>query len=266
VEEQRLGEMLLALRQGLTHVSKDLDERTRSLPYIVEQRAQDHKRIAQIQAADVDLLKRSDALANKLPLLEEQIQRVDRELQRILPIPDQIRREQQVFIEAQKIGEVERVRQMTQWADDFVQQRDLVEKQVGRIREFGTQYEAAGRAIKALEDFQVQITRDQKQSAELQRLAEERQRKELAEWQTENEQRWKKEQLRWEYAGQEQVKVNQKLSDRFVPLEKVTVWLQREIEALWRLQELLGERQVGETQHLLDVIGAALEGRPKPEK
>jgi hypothetical protein len=265
-EDQRLGEMLLALRQGLTSVSKDLDERTRSLPYIVEQRAQDHKRIAEIQAADVDLLKRADALANKLPLLEEQIQRVDREVKQVLPIPDQIRRDQQVFIEAQKVSEVERARQMAQWADDFVQQRDLIEKQIARIREFGAQYEAAGRAIKALEDFQIQITRDQKQTAELQRLAEERQRKELAEWQTENEQHWKKELLRWEYAAQEQVKINQKLSDRFVPTEKVTALLQREVEALWRVQELLGEHQLAEAQRLLDAIGASLEGRPKPEK
>ncbi|MBM4456526.1 MAG: hypothetical protein FJ011_01980 [Chloroflexi bacterium] len=262
-EDQRLGDVVLALRQSLSNVSKDLDERTRTLPYMVEQRSQDNKRIAQIQAENVELLKRTDAIASKLPLYEERIQRVDRELQRIQPIPDQIRREQQAFLEAQRVADVDRVRQMTAWEAEFAQQRELLEKQVVRIREFAAQYEAAGRALKALEEFQAALVRDQKQVSELQRLAEERQRKELAEWQAENEQRWKKELLRWDYNQQEQQKATQKLTDRFPPVERVAALLQREVEALWKLQENLGAQQSREAQHLLDLINKALEARPK---
>jgi len=122
------------------------------------------------------------------------------------------------------------------------------------------------RAIKTLEEFQVRVTRDQKQVAELQRLAEERQRKEFSEWQAENEQRWKKELLRWEYTTQEQLKVNQRLADHFPPLEQTMGLLRREVEALWRIQEALGQQHMTEAQHLLDVIGASLDARPKPEK
>ena len=262
-EDQRLGDVVLALRQSLSNVSKDLDERTRTLPYMVEQRSQDNKRIAQIQVENVELLKRTDTIASKLPLYEERIQRVDRDLQRIQPIPDQIRREQQAFIEAQRVADVDRVRQMTAWEAEFGQQRELIEKQVVRIREFAAQYEAAGRALKALEEFQTALVRDQKQVSELQRLAEERQRKELAEWQAENEQRWKKELLRWDYNQQEQQKATQKLTDRFPPVERVAALLQREVEALWKLQENLGAQQSREAQHLLDLINKALEARPK---
>lgn len=263
-EDQRLGEMMLALRQSLNTISKDLDERTRTLPYMVEQRTQDNKRLAQVQAENVELLKRTDGLASKLPLHEERIQRLDGDLKRIQPLPDQLRREQQTFIEAQKVFEAERARQMAQWMDEFAQQRDLIAKQTARLRDFNAQYEAAGRAIKALEDFQLQMTRDQKQVAELQRLSEERQRKELAEWQAENEQRWKKELLRSEYANQEQQKVNQKLAERFAPIERTATHLQKDLEAVWRLQELIGDRQLSDAQRLLDTIGTALDGRPKP--
>jgi len=264
-EDQRLSEMTLALRQAINALSKDLDDRTRSLPYMVEQRAQDNKRIAQIQSENVELLKRTDALAGRLPVHDEYIQRLDRELQRILPLPEQVRVEQHTFIEAQKIAEVERVRQMAQWSEEFAQQQEQIEKQAVRMRDFAAQYEAAGRAIKALEEFQAQISREQKQVAELQRLAEERQRKELAEWQGENEQRWKKELLRWDYGTQEQQKINQRLTERFTPLERDGAHAKRELEAIWRLQELLGERTMGEAQRLLDTIGAAVESRPKPE-
>jgi len=264
-EDQRLGEMVLALRQSVNNVSKDLDERTRALPYMVEQRAQDNKRIAQIQAENVDLLKRADAIANRVPPLEERLQRLEKELQRIQPIPDQLRQDQAAFIDTQKLAEVDRTRQMSQWEQDFAQQREMLEKHGVRLREFEVRYEAAGRALKALEEFQAQIVHGQKQVSELQRLAEERQRKELAEWQAENEQRWKKEQLRWDYTIQEQQKVNQKFTDRFPPIEKLIALLQREIEALWRLHEATSAAQLQGSQKLLDVVSGALGARPKPE-
>jgi chromosome segregation ATPase len=262
-EDQRLGDMLLALRQAVSNLSKDFDERTRTLPYMAEQRAQDNKRIAQIQAENVDLMKRSDALSGKASMVEERIQRLELDLQRLQPIPDQMRQDQQAFIEAQKLADTERARQMAEWTAAFAQHRDLIEKQTVRQRDFETRYDAAGRAMKGLEEFQGQLTRDQKQVAELQRLAEERQRKELAEWQTENEQRWKKESLRWDYTIQEQQKVNQKLTDRFVPGEKTIATLQREVESLWRLHEALAGRGLSDAQKALDAVGAALQARTK---
>ncbi len=107
--------------------------------------------------------------------------------------------------------------------------------------------------------------RDQKQIAELQRLAEERQRKELADWQAENEQRWKKESLRWDYSIQEQQKVNQKLANASRRWRSSWASCQREIEALWRLHEALGGVADSEFAKLMDAVGAALGARPKPE-
>lgn len=264
-EDQRLGDMLLALRQAVNNIGKDLDERTRTLPYMVEQRTQDNKRIAQLQAENVELFKRTEALASKLPIMEEREQRLERELQRVQPLAEQIRRDQQAFIEAQKVSDADRSRQMAEWEAAFAQQRELIEKQAVRMREFGAQYEAAGRALKALEEFQLRLTRDQHQVAELQRIAEERQRKELADWQAEYEQRWKKELLRWEYAAQEQQKVNQKLTDRFPPLEAAVELLKRDLEILWRLQNELGSQRLKEAQLWLDTLGKTLEERPKAE-
>jgi len=87
----------------------------------------------------------------------------------------------------------------------------------------------------------------------------------LTDWQGENEQRWKKESLRWDYLIQEQQKVNQKLSERFPPVERQLALIQREIEALWRLEEALGTSQIQSSQRTLDAIGAAVGARPKPE-
>jgi len=264
-EDQRLGEMLLAQRVSVNNVTKDLDERTRSLPYMVEQRAQDNKRIAQLQAENTELLKRTDATAARSSALEERLQRLEKDLQRIQPIPEQLQQDQKSFIEGQKLTGVERDRQMGIWEQEFAEQKTLIEKQTVRLREFEARYDQAARALKGIEEFQALVVRDQKQVAELQRLAEERQRKELTDWQGENEQRWKKESLRWDYLIQEQQKVNQKLSERFPPVERQLALVLREIEALWRLQEALGTSQIQSSQRTLDTIGAAIGARPKPE-
>ncbi len=264
-EDQRLSELVLSMRQSITNVSKDLDERTRSLPYMIEQRTQDNKRIAQVQGEVVELFKRTDVAPAKMALLEERIQRLERELQKVLPIPENLRAEQQTFIEAQKLTDAERTRQMAVWDQAFVEQRKLIETHIVRLREYTAQYEASQRAVRALEEFQAGVLRDQKQVSELQRLAEERQRKEFTEWQSENEQRWKKELLRWDYQTQEQQKVNQKLAERFPPLEKAVAWLERELEAVWQLQQTLGAQQMQETQHLLEAIGKSVGARPRKE-
>jgi hypothetical protein len=264
-EDQRLGETILALRQSINNVSKDLDDRTRTLPYVIEQRAQDNKRIAAVQAETVELFKRTDTVPGKLAILEERIQRLERDLEKIRPVPDVLRREQQTFIEAQKLGEVERGRQMELWEAAFIEQKKAIESQIVRMREFAAQYEASQRALKSLEEFQGQILRGQKQVSELQRLAEERQRKELAAWQTENEQRWKKELLRWEYATQEQQKATAKIVERFPPIERATALIQRDLEALWKLQAMLGSQQMQSVQKLLDMLGHGVDERPKME-
>ncbi len=264
-EDQRLGEMALAQRVAVNNITKDLDERTRSLPYMIEQRAADNKRIAQLQGENTELLKRTDATSARVTVSEERLQRLEKDLQKIQPIPEQLYQDQKTFIESQKLSDVERDRQMGLWEQAIQEQKTLVEKQIVRLREFEARYEQAGRSLKAIEEFQASLLRDQRQVSELQRLAEERQRKELADWQAENEQRWKKESLRWDYSIQEQSKVNQKLAERFPPMEKQLAILQRDLEAVWRLHEALGAAQIQSSQRLVDAVGAALGARPKPE-
>ena len=41
-EDQRLSELVLTLRQSVASLNKEIDERTRSLPYLAEQRVQDN--------------------------------------------------------------------------------------------------------------------------------------------------------------------------------------------------------------------------------
>lgn len=262
-EDARLGEALLSLRQQVSSINKDIDERTRSLPYMLEQRQQDNKRIAQLQQEMIEAFKRIEAVAGRSLSLEEAVQRLERATSAAQALMADLKRGQDQFMESVRLAEAERQRQMSRWTEEFAAQRELMERHSKQILQFAEQYEAAKQALSALTKFEEQIRRDQNQVAELQRLGEERQRKELLDWQAENEKRWKKHDLEWEHERQEQLKVNRDLAARFVPIQETLALLETQVAQLWHLQETYGAHRIAEAQRWLKSLEEALENRGK---
>jgi hypothetical protein len=262
-EDQRLSEIVLAVRQQVNNINKDIDERTRSLPFLMEQRAQDNKRIAQLQQETVELFKRTEAAAGKLPLLEAGIQRVERGVAAVQPVPDQMRNQVASFVESQKLLDVERDRQLASWKQEFEQQRELIVEQQKRVQGFDTHINDSKRILQSLQGFEESIRREQHQVAELQRLAEERQRKELDEFLAEDEKRWKKQTLEWDHRWSEQEKVNRDLAAGFPPLRKDIEAMRALIRQLWRLQETYSAHRLQEAQRWLGSLETALGDLPK---
>ena len=266
VEDQRLTEIVLALRQQLNGINKDIDERTRSLPFLMEQRTQDNKRIAQLQQETVELFKRTESASGKLQLLESNQQRIERGLAVIQPIPAQIREEVTSFVESTKLKDVERDRQMARWHEEMEQQRVGIELQHKKLQEFDTHIADAKRVSVSLQGFEESIRREQHQVAELQRLAEERQRKELDVFVAEDEKRWKKQILEWDGRWVEQQKVNKDLAVQFPPIRKEIEGVKALVRQLWRLQETYGTQRMQEAQRWLQALESSLGDMPKDIK
>ena len=265
-EDQRLSEVVLNLRQQVASVNKDIDERTRSLPFLLEQRTQDNKRIAQLQQETVEHFKRTEATASRLQSMAADVQRLDRSLSAIQPIPNQLREEVAKFTEEQKLKDVERDRQLVRWQEEFDEQREVIARQQQRLQEFTSHIDQSQRILASLQGFEETIRREQRQVAELQRLAEERQRKELDDFVAEDEKRWKKQMLAWEHQWSEQAKVNRDLGSLVPPLRKDLDQLKALLRQLWRLQETYGAHRVQEAQRWLTALEAALGELPKDGK
>lgn len=266
VEDQRLTEIVLALRQQVNGINKDIDERTRSLPFLMEQRTQDNKRIAQLQQETVELFKRTELASGKLQLLESNQQRTERGLTVIQPIPAQIREEVTSFVESTKLKDVERDRQMVRWHEEMEQQRAGIELQHKKLQEFDTHIADAKRVSISLQGFEESIRREQHQVAELQRLAEERQHKELDDFVAEDEKRWKKQILEWDGRWVEQQKVNKDLAVQFPPIRKEIEGVKALVRQLWRLQETYGTQRMQEAQRWLQALESSLGDIPKELK
>ncbi|MBX7234739.1 MAG: hypothetical protein K1X65_10165 [Caldilineales bacterium] len=253
-EDKRLSETAVTLRQDIGSVSKDIEERTRSIPYLTEQRSHDNKRIVQLQQENVELFKRLEEASSKLQLLEQKQQKIESQTQALPPVVENLKHTQEQFIESLKLADVDRQRQMKEWAAAFEANKAVVEEQRLRLQDYAVTNDEVKRGAATLTRFQEQIQREQAQVAELQRLAEERHRKQLDVFVADHEKRMQKQALEWEYQRDQQEKVNTDLRDRFPAIVQQLGFHDKLLQFFWRYVDAQGQTQLTAAQKWLDEV------------
>ncbi|HRJ44113.1 MAG TPA: hypothetical protein PL105_19640, partial [Caldilineaceae bacterium] len=159
-EEERLIEMIMTGRNQVNILAKDIEDRTRQIPFLAEQRSSDSKRVATLQQETVELFKRTEAQIGRLAVVEEAVRRLATETEKWRPVFTQIREEQQSFMERIRIETVERLSVLNRWQEVIDDQRSLVAKGQEQVQGFGQQIEVARRAVQTINDFQQVMRRD----------------------------------------------------------------------------------------------------------
>jgi len=265
-EEERMVDMIMEGRNQVNLLVKDIEERTRQIPFLADQRTGDAKRIAQLQQETVELFKRTEAFSGRFSILEDADRRMSTEIERWRPVFAEVREEQQQFMERLRVEVVERLQVLTRWQEIIDDQRAVVAKNEERLQAFGQSIEAARRAANSIPEFQENIRRDQVQVQELQRLAEERMRREMEEFQEEYEKKSRRDGLRQEHLWGEQEKNNKELLDHLPPMLHDLRVHEEMLRLLWKLQEQYGGRYINAAQLWLDGLQTALEERDETMK
>ena len=258
-EDQRLGELMLSLQQQITDLGRDLENRTRNLPYLEELPRQNAKRIAELQQETPELFKRTEELSSKLPLLEEQIRKNERRIAELDLLGSELKKAQEEFFESVRLAELDRERQMQEWAEQMEELRQKMEQYDAQMQQAAEQYRKNKQALASLEKFKERIKQDQAEVAELQRLAEKRQREQMDEWLAENEKRWKTNLLIWEQHWRAQDRVNEEHAARFASLEESTRMNRAHITALWQTWQEFARHQIGEMEDRIVQAGEKVE-------
>jgi hypothetical protein len=260
-EDERLNEMIANVRNQVSIVAKEIEERTRQIPFLAEQRTSDTKRIAQLQQETVELFKRSEAYIGRIAVVEESVRKVAVDVEKWRPIPAQLREEQQNFMERVRIEVVDRLAVLARWQEAIDEQRSIVAKSYEQVQSFSQQLDVARRAAQTIQDFQEVIKREQSQVQELQRLAEERMRRELDEFREDAEKKRRKADLRQEHLWKEQEKYNRELLEHFPPILHDIKVHEELLRQLWKLHESYGTRYLNTAQAWLDGLQNALRER-----
>lgn len=260
-EDERLGELIMSMRNQIGSLAKEIEERTRQIPFLVEQRTSDTKRIAQLQQETVELFKRAEATAGRLPLLEESIRKTANEIEKLPPMIDQLRDDQVKFMERTRVMIVDREQVLTRWQETIDEQKTIIAQVHERVQNFAQQIDISRRAVAEMQEFKDLILREQSQVAELQRLAEERIRREMDEFREDYERRRRKAELRQEHLWSEQEKYNKEVVDRFPPLQHDLKMLETLVDQMWKLQETYGAYFTAMADSWLSGMQQALKNR-----
>jgi hypothetical protein len=260
-EDERLGELIMSMRNQIGSLAKEIEERTRQIPFLVEQRTSDTKRIAQLQQETVELFKRTEATAGRIPLLDESIRKTANEIEKLPPMIDQLRDEQIKFMERTRVMVVDREQVLTRWQEVIDEQKTVVAQAYERVQNFAQQIDISRRAVVEMQEFKDLILREQGQVAELQRLAEERIRREMDEFREDYERRRRKGELRQEHLWSEQEKYNKEVVERFPPLQHDLKMIEALVDQVWKLQETYGAYFTSMADSWLDGMQKVLKER-----
>ena len=264
-EQQRVGESVLVIQQNLNALTQEVENKLRSIPFLEDGRQQDAKRIAQLQQESLEALKRTEQQGSRLQMLEDAVQRQERDSGEIKELVSQLRTSQRESIEKQLLETEHFKRQMAEWDERVAFFDKKFTDFAARMEQFSSSFREDRQVVESVERFQEGISREQAQVTELQRLAEERQRRQLEEWQEENEKRWRKELLRWEHQWGEQAKRNGQITETFGDVQGRLSQHRVEIDAAWKFLESQVNYQIQETRRWSGEMNRILEDRPKKQ-
>jgi chromosome segregation ATPase len=265
VEQQRLGESVLGMQQNLNTLSQEMENKLRSISFLEDGRQQDAKRIARLQQESLEALKRLEQQGSRLQMMEDVMQRQERDTGEVKDLVSQLRISQRDFVEKQLLETEHLKRQMAEWGEQFEVYSKEMDDFSAKMQAFGDTFREDRQVVDNVERFQEQIRREQAQVAELQRLGEERQKRQLEQWQEDNEKRWRKELLRWDHQWGEQAKQNGQVNNNFGSVEERLAQHRAEIDAAWKFMESQISYQTQESRRWLGEMTRMLEERPKKE-
>jgi hypothetical protein len=233
-EEERLGEAVQRISVEIKEVSQRSDDRVQSIIYLEEQRRADNRRIVELEQDTAALLKKIDALAKKLPFLEDSIQK-----QR--PLIEQAMQEVKKYeqpIEELRASDFQREQKMKQYLD----QGEMVAKELERVRAqtegFIAQQQQVKRAIDRLDSFQGRIEKRQNEVSEMQRIAEDRLKRQWEEWQEERQKQFRKQTTVIEERWRRQEKINDAYAERIKVFPPILELHQTQLDALWEVRRV----------------------------
>jgi hypothetical protein len=264
-EQKRVGEIVLNVQQNVNSLVKEMDNKLRGLPFLEEGRQQDAKRIAQLQQESLEALKRLEQISSRVQMLEDTLQRQERETGELKDLVGQLRSAQREFVEKQLLEAEHLKRQVAEWGEEMEVQVKRVDDFAVRQQEFSEAFREDREVVANVERFQETIRREQAQVTELQRLGEERQKRQLEQWTEENEKRWRKELLRWDHQWAEQGKRNAQFNEHFTSVEARLDQHRVELDGAWKFLESQINFETQEQRRWLGEMTRLLEERPKKE-
>jgi chromosome segregation ATPase len=232
-ESTRLGQDISKFQMQLDTLSRKLEERTSPVALFEEQRRNDARKLAELQAELPGLHKKIESNLAKVQIVSQQVP----QFAKYEAALDSIRGEIRNYREHMDFQLAQRERQIKDWTGVAATIEQRIKEIEGSMEKYTEYYQLNRRALASLQDFQEQLQRDQHHFGELQRLAEERQRAATEKFQAEFEQRWQKQNMEFQPQFADFQKGVDALQLRIAEVAKQNVAVEKQLHMLMLIIE-----------------------------
>ena len=239
-EEKRLGDTLKQVALQVDVAVKQLEERTRGIPYLEEGRRQDNKRILQLEGDRVELSKRVDAVSARQSVLEDALSKIPPKFDLLYERLNA----QDKSIEEIRVAEFHHQQAMKAWDEEITKFRAQMADYGDVLARLREQAQINHKAAADLAAFQETLRQRVSEIAEVERLFEERVKRMLEQEQAEHEKRWQKFSMRAEERWQDHTRSHEELLGRIEEVEIAQQPVTGEIDQIRKKHEELVQRLV----------------------
>jgi chromosome segregation ATPase len=213
-EEARVNRLIAELQLKVGEFNKHVDERNRAVTVLDESRRQDTKRIVDLQTEVVELRKRFDDNRGKLEILEDITRRTDVRLAEVFLAENDRKALQAHWIEAQSVVLTEQDRKMADVKAKVEAELHSIADYARRMDQHTENFRDMRRIVEEARQLVDIVERRVTESAEVQRLAEERFRQDWASFLADDQKRWTTHMLLRDEQWREHDRLNAKQIER----------------------------------------------------
>lgn len=255
-EDQRLSEVQQRLEITVTDLSKRLEDPSRAVIYLEERRRADNRRVTELEHELPELRKRIEAIVTKFLSLEETIQKQKTRIEKAV----QEAKEYEERIAELRISDFQREQKMKQYLDQAEQVAQELERVRVQTQSFTEQQQAVNRALKKLEGFKARLEKRQNETAERQRIAEERVKQQREEWAAARLKERKKQKTVIQERWRQQEQTNTQYLQRLDALRSAAELLRAELDSVWKTRGADATHLLKATQDVCEALTAVVRG------
>ncbi|NWF63537.1 MAG: hypothetical protein HXY38_04445 [Chloroflexi bacterium] len=189
-ETQRLLTTIADFKSTLEDTKRSNEDVKLSLKASDEARKNDLNRLADLQGELTALRKRIDENREKSTIQGDTIRNIENRITELLASEMERKQAQAVFLDQQRVAQVDRERSWKEWQDKFASFQKEAEALDEQIQKLDETLRAAKKAQDTYMELNTKLERRINEVTEMQRLAEERLRQEWVSFKADDQKRW----------------------------------------------------------------------------
>lgn len=261
-EESRLANLIGQQKTEISDLRSRVEQGDSNFTFLGEKEKHNARNIADLQTSIVEMNKRWEGVYGRLDILNSALLRLENSLPAITERQEVIQQSTKNWMEQIQLGEYERNQKLEGWRRAMEEQADNLERFNKEWIRFSDQYKEAKMAVDTLSQWQEQIEKQQRESAELLRVETSRMLARWDEFRVENDKRWKNEDVDREQRWATVNRHEREMREQITLLEEALGKLKEEKDLLWRVQNAQADALKQWPRIWLEEVEKAIEQNP----